>query len=670
VSLIDAMKGRLGIGVQGSGGRALPGELGAHVRVQTVAEEARSIGDMFRLRARRSASRPSCFYKRDGRWQRMSWTELYDQARRVAHAFHEMGLAPGEVISVLGPTSVPWAAYDLGAQLLGLCSVGIYPHQSVDQVHYLLQHSESRVVLVDSEEELQTVLQAARGVESLRAIVPWDKALFERHAGDDPRLLSPDHFAAKLLDEEIIDARLSRIDPEATAMLVYTSGTTGPPKGAMISHRNVLSLLRAEGNNIDYFEDDITLSFLPMAHVAERNLGFYGRINSGMAAAYASSIARLLDELKEVQPTVFGSVPRIFEKAYGRVKGEVARKPAAVQKLFAWAEQTGKQRVRHELDGEPLPLTVELQHNLADLVVFRKVREAFGGRVRAMFTGAAPIPRDVLEFFWAAGLPVYEVYGMTEATVTTHGNRPGQTRLGTVGRVGQGMQCRLAEDGEVLVRGPRVFQGYFKDPAATAETIDSEGWLHTGDIGTVDTDGFLRITDRKKHLIITAGGKNIAPANIERALKVQSPLISQVHAHGDRRPYVSAIIAPSPLETLEWGSAHGLVTGADLEARKAELLANPAARSPALNQAMARVVADSRFRQAFLEPVKRGNRDLSRVEQVRRFVVLDRDFSQEEGELTPTMKLKRKTVEQKYAPLLDRIYAEEGFALDAGGGDF
>jgi long-chain acyl-CoA synthetase len=642
--------------------------MGPHVRAVPVAHEARSIGEMFRLRAQRSSAAPASFEKAQGAWRRLSWSELYDRARQVARGLADLGLRRGEAISILGPTSVPWGVYDLGSQLLGLVTVGIYPHQSAEQVRYLLEHSESRVVFVADEAELRTVLEAAGKVDSLSAIVPWTEELASRHAEADARVMSPALFAAAPIEEPAIAARLGEIDPQDTAVIVYTSGTTGPPKGAMISHANLLSLLRSQDRIVEYFQDDLLLSFLPMAHVAERNLAFYGRINAGVAAAYASSMGAILSEVVEVRPTIFGSVPRIFEKMYGKIRSEVAKKPALVRSLFDWAEGVGRRRVRLELSGRKVPAGLGLQCALADRLVFHKIRAAFGGRVRIFIVGAAPIAVDILEFLWAAGLPVYEVYGMTEATVITHANRPGATRLGSVGQVVPPMEHRVAEDGEVLMRGPFVFKGYFKNEAATAETI-VDGWLQTGDIGAIDAEGFLRITDRKKHLIITAGGKNLAPANIERAIKSQSPLISQVHAHGDRRPYIAALIAPSPLETLEWGAEHGILAAAELDARRAELMQNPSARSPALNAAMAKVVADRRFREAFLEPVRRGNRDLARVEQVRRFVVLDRDFSQEEGEMTPTMKLKRKELEKKFGPLFDRIYDEEGFALVAEPGN-
>jgi long-chain acyl-CoA synthetase len=506
------------------------------------------------------------------------------------------------------------------------------------------------------------VIAAVADLEGV-TIVPWTEELYQEFAKRDARITSPAKLDGEMIAEERIDAIQRAIARDDIAILIYTSGTTGPPKGAMISHGNILSLLGDQGHLLHLFEDDLSLNFLPMAHAAERVLGFYGRINSGITTAYASSVGSVLEEVKEVRPTLFGSVPRIFEKAYARIHADVQKKPRLVQQLFAFASAVAREAAPYRVRGEAMPLGLRMKYAIADRAVFQRVRDAFGGRVRQFVTGAAPIAVEILEFFWGAGLDVYEVYGMTEATVITHANRPGEVKLGTVGKPVEHVEHKTAEDGEVLIRAPFVFKGYFKNAEATGETI-IDGWLHTGDIGTIDRDGFLRITDRKKHLMITAGGKNLAPANIENAIKNQSPLISQVHAHGDRRAYVSALVAPSPIETLEHGVARGLVSESELATLTSELMANPSGRSEALNNAMARVTADAEFRDRIRDAVRRGNRDLAQVEQVRRFTILDRDFSQEHGELTPTMKLKRKTVETKFAELFDRVYAEDGFAVE------
>lgn len=645
-------------------------ESAPHVPATFIAAECSSLGDMFRRRVRRSHTLPALWSKQDGRWVKTTWRQFYDESRQALAGLLNLGLTRHDKVAILGETQKPWAVLDMGAQLGGFVSYGIYPKQSADQVRYLLEHADTKVVFIDSERELDTVLAATRDTLPDLAIVPWTTALYLRSAAHDPRIRPPSSFGLDApapgdttptpTSEEVVNELLAKVSRADTALLVYTSGTTGHPKGAMISHGNVLSLLDAQRGFLTLYEDDLSLSFLPMAHVAERILAFYGRLCTGLATAYATSSATVLAELQEVQPTVFGSVPRIFEKAYAKVMSELEKKPAPVRKLFAWALATSTKKVTLEHQNRPVPLELKLQHALADHLVWRRVRQAFGGRVRLFVTGAAPIAKPILELFWAANLPVYEGYGMTEATAITHINRQGATRLGSVGRLIAPMEHKIASDGEVLMRGPFVFQGYYKNPEATAETL-LDGWLHTGDIGKVDSDGYLFITDRKKHIIITAGGKNLAPANIEKAIREESPLISQVHAHGDRRPFVAALIAPSPLETLSLGVDLGLVTRDELERRTAELLASPTSRTPELETSMRKVVTHPELTRRLSDAVRRGNQKLAQVEQVRRFAILERDFSQERGELTPTMKLKRKAIEGSHQATLDRLYDDPTF---------
>jgi long-chain acyl-CoA synthetase len=634
-----------------------------HVPVRRITPNATSLGDLFRRRAKASATAAAIYEKRaPGSWEKITWGGFYDRARRAARGLVSLGVDKGDRVAILGPTHAPWAILDMASQLVTAQSFGIYPQQTKEQIRYLLEHSEAKVVYVDSGAELRTVLAAAADLPSVVAIVPWDRDLAERMKDEDPRVVSPDTLDGEPMDEDEVERRLAAVAPGDTAILVYTSGTTGPPKGAMISHENILALLHASSTMTEIYESDLSLNFLPMAHAAERIFGFFGRIDTGITTAYARSMGSVLEDLSDAKPTLFGAVPRIFEKAYGKLQAELEKKPPPVQKLFAWALDVGKRKTALDIRGEPLPLSLRAQHAIADRLVFRRVRAAFGGRVRYFITGAAPIALPILELFWAAGLPIYEVYGMTEATVATHVNRPGAVRLGTVGRVIPPMEAKIAEDGEVLMRGPWVFQGYLKSPEATAEILEG-GWLHTGDIGSIDEDGYLRITDRKKHLIITAGGKNLAPANIENAIKNQDPLVSQVYAHGDRRPYVIAIVAPSPLETLAWGEERGIVQKGEVATLTRELMDNPSGRSAALNAAMARVVKDPAFGLRIRDAVKRGNEKLAHVEHVRRFAVLDRDFSQESGELTPTMKLKRKAAAEIHGALIESVYEGGGIEV-------
>jgi long-chain acyl-CoA synthetase len=399
-----------------------------------------------------------------------------------------------------------------------------------------------------------------------------------------------------------------------------------------------------------------------MAHVAERVLAFYGRINTGMSTYFASSIAKVLEEVVEVRPTVFGSVPRIFEKAYAKIMSTVDQAPPTRQRIFRWAEGVGREAVRLWQAGTPIPFGLKLKFAIADKLVFSKLRAVFGGEVRYFVTGAAPIAPDILEFFWAAGFPIFEVYGMTESTVITHANALGQVKLGSVGRPLGVVEDRIAADGEILVRSDLVFQGYYKNPEATAETI-VDGWLHTGDIGKKDEDGFVYILDRKKHIIITAGGKNLTPANIENELKASDPLISQAHAHGDKRKYLVALVTIGAGEAVDWARQQGLVDDSTANKHIKDLTDNPLGRTPALEALIREVTESPDVQQRVVASVRRANESLARVETIKKIHILDREFSVEEDELTPTLKMKRKNIEKKFAEVFDRLYDDDAFGL-------
>ena len=646
-------------------------------RLATVAAST-NLADLFLRRVAALGDAPACYAKRDGRWEATTWAEWGARSHAVAAALVGFGLRAGEPVAILGPTSPPWTVFEMGAQLAGGVSLGLYEQQTPEQLRHILAHSGARVVFVAGAAELATVIAAADATCRVEAIVPWEDALAAETVAE-PRVrslgaMTASSAAASDDDVRARHAARSRDDP---AIYVYTSGTTGAPKCAMISHGNVLGVLGAVTPFLALSGGGaVTYSFLPMAHVAERVIGFYQRVRDGATAYFSSGPAHVLEELRDVRPHIFGAVPRVFEKTYAKIHADVEKKPAPVRALFAWASRVGVARARLELAGARAPLALRVQGALADRLVFSKIRAAFGGRVRFFIVGAAPIAVDVLEFLWGAGLPIYEVYGMTENTGMSHANAPGAVRLGTVGRcfgddgaaggaagVAGGFEHRLADDGEVLVRSPTVFLGYLGDAVATAEAIDADGWLRTGDVGAIDADGFLRLVDRKKHLIITAGGKNLAPATLEAAVKTADPLISQVHAHGDARPYACALVAPSPIETLEFGVARGLVERADADRLAAELLANPTARSRELAEATRPVTEDARYRERLAAAVARGNAKLARVERIKSFVILPRDFSQEAGELTPTMKMKRGVIEANYREILDRVYSEDGFAI-------
>lgn len=511
------------------------------------------------------------------------------------------------------------------------------------------------------------MLDAIDGLDKLFAVVPWDDSIVDKLSDhkNGTKLVKFSEFTKELLPVDVRDNILASIKLEDTAIMVYTSGTTGMPKGVMLSHGNLISFMQNFPHPFRAMQDDLTFSFLPMAHIAERCISFYGRITYGVTACFCSEYKHLMRELDETRPTLFGAVPRIFEKAHGQIFSGVAKLPGFVQVIFHKAVEVGVARFRLEAAGKKVPLSLWIQAEISYTFLLQFIRRFFlGGRCAHFITGAAPIALDIIEFFWACKLPIYEVYGMSEATAATHLNHDDWgVKFGTVGKPIPSVETKIADDGEILIRCPWVFKGYYKNEEATRDTVDADGWLYTGDIGSIDEDGFLKITDRKKHIIITAGGKNIAPASIENAIKASGPLISQVVAHGDRRPYCCALIAPGPLETIEWGVQHKLFTQADYKKHFKELMADPTSRSKHLEEDMAKVIAHPEFAPTIKELVRKGNEKLMNVEQVKAFFILDRDLAVEHGEMTPTMKVKRKVVEQNFKEQFDRLYKDPSFGV-------
>lgn len=627
-----------------------------------IARRSTTVGDMFLKRVERDGDRPAFYFKQSGRWQPVAWSEFLQHASAIASHLLRLGLQPQDKICVVGSTGPAWCHCDMGGQLAGAVTLGAYPTLTPKQLAYILDHADVKVAFVEGLEEIEKILARRNELTKLEQVVVWNTTGAQNLMEAHDWLISFDEVLGTPVDRNAIERRVAAVDPKSTAIIVYTSGTTGPPKGAMISHANIMTVMRDQDEAFSIDEGDVGLSFLPMAHVAERVLAFYGRINTGMVTYFASSIAKVLDEVMEVRPTIFGSVPRIFEKAYAKIMSTVEQAPPTRQRIFRWAERVGRESVRHWQAGRSVPLGVKLQHKLADRLVFSKLRAVFGGRVRYFITGAAPIAPEILEFFWAAGFPIYEMYGMTESTVITHANVPGHVKLGSVGRPLGIVEDRIADDGEILIKSDVVFQGYYKNPEATAETVIDD-WLHTGDVGKKDEDGFVYILDRKKHIIITAGGKNLTPANIENEIKASDSLISQAHAHGDKRPYLVALITIGAAEAVEWARQQSMIDAAAAERHLEALTENPLARSADLQALMEKVTEDPDVQKRIVAAVRRANEGLARVETIKKIFILDREFSVEQDELTPTLKIKRKNIETKFREIFDRMYQDDGFGL-------
>ncbi|MFC3896016.1 AMP-dependent synthetase/ligase [Lentzea rhizosphaerae] len=557
-------------------------------------------------------------FKQDGVWAEHTYAEVSELVLDLASGFVHAGLKPGDRVCVLANTRPEWTAVELAVLAAGGIVVPIYPSSAPEEIAWVVGDSGASIVVAETEAQCVKV-------ESVRAELPELRTIFTiEPAGDRPTLAElQDTGRTSPLAAEL-DARRAAIRPEDPSLIIYTSGTTGPPKGCVLTNANWVALCRvAEEARIDAMTGTVYL-FLPLAHVFAQIVVFGTMYRGGALAYFGGDMAQIVPELAEVKPTFLPSVPRIFEKIYTFVTSAV---PA---EQLAQAVTLGLEVRRRRAVGEPVPQEMAAAFEQVD-ALFAKVRGVFGGRLVQALSGAAPISREVLQFFHAAGVPVLEGYGMTESTAVGTINTLDRFKLGSVGASGvAGLEMSVGEDGELLMRGPHVFAGYWRNDEATAATIQ-DGWLHTGDLGEIDADGFVTITGRKKDIIITAGGKNIAPANVENVLR-QSRWISHAVLYGDRKPYCVALITLDADEIVPWASAKGLPT--DVES----LVGHPEVR------ALVQQVVDE------------ANSHFANVSQVKKFVLLTRDLSQEEGELTPTLKVKRNVVHRLHSGLYEGLY--------------
>lgn len=569
---------------------------------------------------RQAVERPSTIAyqaKINGRWQPTTWRTYVDQIRTCARALMSLGLPRGGKVCILGFNRPEWVIFDHAAMMAGGVPAGIYTTCSAEEVQYIVHHSESRVVLVENADQLAKLKAKREQMPLLEYIVMMKGA--QATGGD---VLTWDDLLAKseTVSEAELDQRIDAIEQADLATMIYTSGTTGPPKGVMLSHRNLAWTSQALLDIAGRPEGDVSLSYLPLSHIAEQMCTIHMPASAGSTVYFAESIEKVPENLKDVRPTVFFGVPRIWEKFHAAMTGKLAETTGAKKRLVEWARAVCAQVNARRDRGEPIPRVIDLQYRLAHKLVISKIKEAIGfDRVRELISGAAPIAPDVLAFFASLDLPIREIYGQSEDTGPTSFNLVGRTKLGTVGPPIPGIDVTLGDDGEILIKGPNVFLGYYKEPEATAEAL-RDGWLCSGDLGAFDADGFLTITGRKKEIIITAGGKNIAPKNIEAAIK-ELPLVGEAVVIGDRRKYLTALV------TLE-----------------------PAAAGK---------VASEQVRSTIQAKIDEVNQTLARVEQVKKFAILERPFGIDTGELTPTMKLKRKVIAQKYAREIEAMYADE-----------
>ncbi len=573
-------------------------------------------------------------------WLTSSWADFDRRVHRAARALIALGVPAGGTVGILGFNRPEWTLSYLGAMAAGAVPVGIYQTCASNQVAYVAAHAEMRVLVVENREQWRKVSSLEGDVRRVRDDLPALEHVVVMTGGeeiaDDDRVLTWDAFMARgrepaEADDAEIEDRRSAIRPDQLATLIYTSGTTGKPKGVMLSHSNLVETARICDRLHGLGVDNRTLSYLPLAHIAEQMISIHLAIYSGVTVYYAESFDRLAENLREVQPTIIFGVPRVWERIHAAVVDKLETAPALRRRLALWALEVGGRAAARRRSGESVSGALAFQERVASRLVLSKVRARLGlSRIALAVSGAAPIGRGVLDFFAAVGVAIYEVYGLSETSGPGTWNHTGACKLGTVGPVLPETEIEIAEDGEVLFRGPNVFQGYFKSPEETAEALDEDGWFHTGDLGQLDGDGFLTITGRKKELIITSGGKNIAPVGIEAALK-RIELVGEAMVIGDARKYLSALLTLEEEAAGRFVAEHGT--------------SGPAHDDPRL-----------------LDEIRRGvdgvNANFARVEWIRKFRVLPRGLSVDEGELTPTLKLRRQAIAENWAEVIEAMYAD------------
>jgi long-chain acyl-CoA synthetase len=592
-----------------------------------------TIGRMFFNRVQRYGDRPLFKVKRKGRYTDISWDEAGATVRSFALGLLELGVQHGTRVSLLSENRPKWALSDLAILSIGAVNVPIYSTNTPTQVEYIVNDSASEALIVSNKKQLEKALAVQRQCPSLKKIIVLDeieqgkhemvatfKEMCETGAGGGA--------------ESLFHERLHATDASDLASIIYTSGTTGDPKGVMLIHDNFLSNCRAVREILPIGEEDICLSFLPLSHSFERMAGYYVPLYGGVTIAYAESIDTVRDNLKEIRPTFMASVPRIYEKFHAAVYDNLKSGSPLKQKIFEWSLRTGREMSAYKISRKQPPLSLKLKHKIAEPLVFKKIKENVGGRLRYFVSGGAPLAQEINEFFHALGISILEGYGLTETSPVLTTNTPEHFKFGTVGKAVPGVTIKIAADGEILAKGPNIMVGYFNKEAETREVLDDEGYFRTGDIGEVDEEGFLKITDRKKDIIVTAGGKNIAPQNIENMLK-SDPLINNVMVHGDKRKFLSALIVPDFEKVKRFAAEQGIAS-----------------------DSISSLARDPKVVQLISERVEAVNKQLAKYETIKKFAVLDRDFTLEGGELTPTLKVKRKVVYQKYKDILDSFYRE------------
>ncbi len=595
----------------------------------------RTLTQLFFSAMDRSASRPVALRaKRDGTWTDLSFADLLSRVHSFSVGLLELGVRPGDRVAILSENRPEWAITDFACLAARCADVPVYPTLPAHQIEYILRDSGAVAVCCSSAAQLSKILDIRGNLPALKSVIVFDGEAATGGALTFESVVAKGRAALGKYPSWRADALAAK--PDDLATLIYTSGTTGDPKGVMLTHGNITSDVMAGLEVLDLRQSDECLSFLPLSHIFERMAGHYCMTQMGAIINYATSIESVPIEMGELRPTVVCSVPRLYEKIYARVLENAMAGSPLKQKIFLWAKRIGEAWAELHIEGKPVPAGLGLKYKVAHKLVFSKLVARVGGRLRFFVSGGAPLSADIARFFYAAGLPIMEGYGLTETSPVITVNGFGRSRFGSVGKVVPGVEVRIAADGEILTRGPNVMKGYYNKPEATAEVLSADGWFSTGDIGELDADGFLKITDRKKDIIVTAGGKNIAPQPIENLVKTNPMVLSAVMI-GDKRKYPIMLVVPNIDVLRKWAESEGMTGRTD--------------------QAL---LADIVVHNKLTGEIKKTLRDLAQYEMPKKFLILDRDFSIEAGELTPTLKVKRRVVEKIHQERIEELFAAGG----------
>jgi long-chain acyl-CoA synthetase len=595
----------------------------------------RTLTEIFFGSMDRNASRPVYMrVKRNGTWVDLSFAEILARVQAFSIGLHELGVNAGDRLAILSENRPEWAVTDFACLACRCADVPVYSTLPAHQIEYILRDSGAVAICCSSASQLAKILEIRGNLPALKTIIVFDEGAAGPGTVTFESVLALGRAAVPRYPNWRADALT--VKPDDLATLIYTSGTTGDPKGVMLTHGNITSNVVAGLQVLDLRQTDECLSFLPLCHIFERMAGHYCMTQMGAIINYATSIESVPQEMGELRPTVVCSVPRLYEKIYARVLENAMAGSPLKQKIFLWAKRVGESWAELAIEGKPVPAGLALRYRVAYELVFSKLAARVGGRLRFFVSGGAPLSADIARFFYAAGLPIMEGYGLTETSPVITVNGFGRARLGSVGKAVPGVEVRIAADGEILTRGPHVMKGYFNKPEATAEAIDADRWFHTGDIGVLDADGFLKITDRKKDIIVTAGGKNIAPQPIENAVKA-NPFVLNAVMIGDKRKYPIMLVVPNMEPLRKWAKAEGMGGRDD-----------------------ASLLGDIVVHNKLTGEIKKTLRDLAQFEMPKKFLIIDTDFTIERGELTPTLKVKRRVVEKLYQDRIEELYAAGG----------